>query len=89
MSEQANGLNDVKTCIKCHETKPLDGFSFDRRTGKYVNTCKACKVLIAKQNGYQKKGVTFCPFTKKRGLPYQKKGVTFYSVKFKQHYKHY
>lgn len=50
MSEQANGLNEVKTCIKCHETKPLDSFSFDRRTGKYINTCKACKVLIAKQN---------------------------------------
>lgn len=50
MSEQANGLNDVKTCIKCHETKPLDEFTFDRRTNKHINTCKACKVLIAKQN---------------------------------------
>lgn len=50
MSEQANGLKDVKTCIKCHETKPLDEFTFDRRTNKHINTCKACKVLIAKQN---------------------------------------
>lgn len=50
MSEQANAQNGVKTCIRCKETKPLDGFSFDRRTNKHINTCKACKVLIAKQN---------------------------------------
>lgn len=50
MSEQANGQNEVKTCIKCHETKPLSEFTFDRRTNKHINTCKACKVLIAKQN---------------------------------------
>lgn len=37
---------------------------------------------------YQKKGVTFCLITKKRGLPNQKNGVTFLSVKYKQHYKH-
>ena len=40
----------VKTCIKCGIEKPLSEFSFDKRTGKYINTCKACKVLIAKQN---------------------------------------
>lgn len=50
MSEQANGQSEVKTCIKCHETKPLSEFTFDRRTNKHINTCKACKVLIAKQN---------------------------------------
>lgn len=48
MSEQANGLQDVKTCIKCHETKPLSEYSFDKRTNKYINTCKACKCLITK-----------------------------------------
>ncbi len=46
MSEQ----NKTKKCIKCGETKSLDDFSFDKRTNKYINTCKACKVLIARQH---------------------------------------
>lgn len=46
MSEQ----NEAKTCIKCGEVKPLSDYSFDKRTGKYINTCKACKVLITKQH---------------------------------------
>ncbi len=40
--------NEVKTCNKCNTTKPLDEFSFDKRTNKYINTCKACKCQIAK-----------------------------------------
>ena len=55
MSERPNDQQGVKTCIRCGETKPLDGFSFDRRTNKYINTCKACKVLIAKQNYLENK----------------------------------
>lgn len=43
----------VKTCIKCGVEKPLTEFSFDKRTGKYINTCKACKCLITKAN-YEK-----------------------------------
>jgi hypothetical protein len=34
---------DHKTCITCHEVKPLDAFALRRDTGTRRNVCKACK----------------------------------------------
>ena len=42
--------NATKVCNKCGVEKPLTEFSFDRATNKFINTCKACKVLVARQN---------------------------------------
>lgn len=42
--------NAVKTCIRCNQEKPITEFSFDKATGKVINTCKACKVEIAREH---------------------------------------
>ena len=50
MSEQANGLQEVKTCSKCGETKPINEFVKRPHTeNKYYGVCKACKVIYAKE----------------------------------------
>ena len=45
--------NTTKVCIRCKIEKPITKFSFDKATGKFLNTCKACKCLITKEN-YEK-----------------------------------
>lgn len=45
--------NTTKTCIRCGIKKPISEFSFDKATGKFLNTCKTCKCLITKEN-YEK-----------------------------------
>lgn len=44
MSEQANGLQGVKTCPKCKKTKPLTEFYFrNKALGTYRPECKECR----------------------------------------------
>ena len=51
MSEQANGQNGVKTCSKCHETKPLTEFYFKNKAkGIYYTICKACRNAYVEAN---------------------------------------
>lgn len=42
-----------KICIKCGISKSLSEFSFNKRSGKYINTCKKCKCLLT-QDYYRK-----------------------------------
>ena len=34
--------NEVKTCSKCGKTKPLNEFTFEKRSGNYFNYCLEC-----------------------------------------------
>lgn len=34
--------NEVKTCSKCGKTKPLNEFTFEKRSGNYLNYCLEC-----------------------------------------------
>ena len=34
--------NEVRTCTKCGEVKPLSSFEKRKETGNYRNSCKAC-----------------------------------------------
>lgn len=43
MNEQAVSLQDIKTCIKCGEAKPVTQFVFEKRTGHYQNVCLDCE----------------------------------------------
>lgn len=42
--------NKTKVCIKCGLEKPETEYSYDRANARLINTCKACKALITKQN---------------------------------------
>lgn len=42
--------NATKRCIKCGVEKPLTEFSVDKANSKFVNTCKACKTVVSRQN---------------------------------------
>ena len=42
-------LNEKKICNKCKIEKNIQEFSFDKTSGKYINTCKKCKVKATKK----------------------------------------
>lgn len=81
MSEQANGLNDVKTCTKCHETKPLSEFNIRRDTGKYRNECKACRYK-ARQDYYRENKQKLSDYNKN----YREQNADHIKEKSKEYY---
>src|SRR5262245_30540770 len=40
----------MKTCRRCKEEKPLNGFYIDKRTGKPMARCSQCVILAAKES---------------------------------------
>ena len=60
LAENANKVvevdpNATKVCNKCGVEKPLTEFSFNVVSGKFINTCKACKCLVTRKNYEQNK----------------------------------
>ena len=79
-----NVPSEVKTCIKCGVEKPISEFSFDKANGKYINTCKSCKVNLSRKN-YEKNKEKRLLYAKSYALNNKERIKTYRKKYYEEH----